>query len=346
MLGNQNRRGAMLDKEHRVAIQQFVHQRGPLKGKFKGVTRQITDGRWLTTIWRARKTSYVGVFADIVEAARAYNEAALETFGADTYLNTVSSEDVNWDRRLGLVEVFQSPQGEGYNAGRMSIFLRLSGCNLDCRFADGSVCDTPWRKAQLKPTLREVLQTVESMLGCTGEELRRVDHKSKPMIVITGGEPTMSPAFDDLARVFASLGFYVAVESNGTIYKAGHHLLDWLCVSPKDGVDHIKPLSLPTVHPRIQELLSLRSWTRKGAGRWYYPGEYRYVIGADSALPPHYNAFRHYLSPAVLSDGSGKEWQSGFPGFVPGAIARCLELCQQDPRWWISIQQHKIIGVR
>jgi hypothetical protein len=76
--------------------------------------------------------------------------------------------------------------------------------------------------------------------------------------------------------------------------------------------------------------------------------EYRYVItGREDPVPPFAPAFRHYVSPAVIADGFGMEWKTGkFPGFVSGAMERCLEIVWQDPRWRISTQQHKVWGVR
>ena len=75
-------------------------------------------------------------------------------------------------------------------------------------------------------------------------------------------------------------------------------------------------------------------------------GEYRYVISRNDSTPPYYPAFRHYVSPAVLSSGSGDEWRTGFPGYSIGAVERCLEIVREDPRWRISCQQHKFLSTR
>lgn len=259
---------------------------------------------------------------------------------------------------IALVEVFRSVQGEGYNAGRPAIFVRFAGCNLSCVFADGSVCDTPYQQAKIKTDLDELF--AEYILPLTipnklpepelGEDWRppsgpRRDER-RLMLILTGGEPTLAPQFDAVAKEASRLGFYVAVETNGTRWREGLLWCDWVTVSPKVSIHQGSPAPLhnphpasPALHAQVVRLLDVEKSRPSG--------EYRYVIGgADTPAPPHTAAFRHYVSPAVLSDGLGMEWQQGFPGFVPGALKRCLEIVQDDPRWRVSVQQHKQWQVR
>lgn len=253
--------------------------------------------------------------------------------------------------RIGVVEIFRSVQGEGYNAGRAAIFFRTAGCNLACHFADGSVCDTPYQQANLKLELEELFeQHIIPLVGKTelrsAKDLRCSRDEDQLMFIITGGEPTMQPQFDAIAARAHDMGFYVAVETNGTKWKEGLRLCDWLCVSPKDSIqqgspapDHNPNPQTPQLHEKVRQHLDL--WMHKASA------EYRYVIGGPETSAPVFNpAFRHYLSPAVLSDGTGLEWRKAFPGFVPGALERCLELVDLDPRWRLSTQQHKQWKVR
>lgn len=228
--------------------------------------------------------------------------------------------------RLGLVEIFHSFQGEGYNSGRPALFIRFAGCNLDCHFADGAICDTPWRKTRLKLTLTELTEWVESH--------RNPTNGRRPLVILTGGEPLMSPFFDMLVNSLVSRLWHVCVETNGTIWKEGLTACSHVVVSPKDMVAHGKPLGSPEVSQRVVSLP---------------PDEYRFVIHAGSPMPPWHPtraAGRHFLSPAVKSDGSGELWKQGFPGFADGAVDRCLEIMDEDPGWRLSLQTHKIIGVR
>lgn len=254
--------------------------------------------------------------------------------------------------KIALVEVFAAPQGEGYNTGRWAIFVRLAGCPLACEFAPGVVCDTPYMEAKLKVTLDELfLEIIPPLLDL---HFPFANREQAPMLIFTGGEPTACPQFAALvARAYhhhEPTNFYIAVETNGTKWWDAFQLVDWLSVSPKDGVPQTSsatahnphPQQSPKLDPQLISMMSLRESLRDGLG-----GEYRYVIaGRHSPPPPFHIATRHYLSPAVVSDGSGQEWRKGFPGFVPGAVARCLDIVQQDPRWRISVQSHKVLGVR
>lgn len=226
--------------------------------------------------------------------------------------------------KFALVEHFASVQGEGYWAGRRAYFIRLAGCNLNCHFADGSVCDTPWQKTRLKATIRELLDAA----------------KSHDYIVFTGGEPTAHPNFAHLVRAFRQRRLpvtYLALETNGTNYDPNwlKHL-DWVAVSPKDQFEHPGAKSSAAVDDK-----------------WLFSAdELRVVVTADTPLD-HYSNWLYspknnvllkcYLSPATLSDGSG---DVKFSGFAEGAVQRVLEMQAAHRSWRISLQTHKFLGVR
>ena len=69
-------------------------------------------------------------------------------------------------------EIFQSLQGEGYNTGTASVFIRLSGCNLRCSF-----CDTRHEEGTMM-SLPEIVEEV-------------MQYPLAPLIVLTGGEPSL-----------------------------------------------------------------------------------------------------------------------------------------------------------
>jgi len=229
-----------------------------------------------------------------------------------------------------LVERFFSVQGEGANAGRAAFFIRFAGCNLDCKFADGSICDTPWQKAKFKRTVNELVAWVAAEVErlcafATGKA-------DNYMVVLTGGEPTLAPAFDELVGALRQLGAYVAVETNGTHWRDGLLHCNWVTVSPKYMFLHG-----PAAQSRVldDEVVALP------------PHEYRYVI-ADryQDQPPFQPAIFHYVSPAMRANGTGLEYTSPTPvQFVPGAVERCLEIVKHDPRWCLSLQTQKWIRV-
>lgn len=250
--------------------------------------------------------------------------------------------------KMSLVEVFRSPQGEGYNAGRDAVFVRFAGCNLSCVFAEGAVCDTPYQHANIKVTLEDLFEAEVAVWRVRPPPplmLSVTMLRDRPMLILTGGEPTMAPMFDQVVHEAKDRGFYVAVESNGTHWRDGLMHAHWVTISPKGSVQQGSPAPLHNHRPQSAELdRRVIDWMVGTAGE---SGEYRYVIsGLGDEVPEFLPAFRHYLSPAVKSDGMGQEWRTGFPGFVDGAVERCLEIVQADARWRISVQTHKFLGVR
>ena len=116
-------------------------------------------------------------------------------------------------------EIFYSLQGEGFWTGTPMVFVRLSGCNLQCPF-----CDTDHAEF----TQMSASTIVEEVLKA-GDGCRR--------ICLTGGEPSLQ-ADDELISAFHSAGFTVHMETNGTReVPAG---VDWVTLSPKNQVAGLK----------------------------------------------------------------------------------------------------------
>ncbi|KHL25287.1 pyrroloquinoline quinone biosynthesis protein PqqE [Croceibacterium mercuriale] len=134
----------------------------------------------------------------------------------------------------GEPEIFASLQGEGPSIGRSVAFVRLSRCNLACRW-----CDTPYTwhfSGDNRPHRDGVTHDrAANQLTLSEEEVaRRIAAFGKPRLVVTGGEPLLQGKA--LARMLAHLpDMAVEVETNGTI--APHADLDPLIgqynVSPK-----------------------------------------------------------------------------------------------------------------
>jgi 7-carboxy-7-deazaguanine synthase len=116
---------------------------------------------------------------------------------------------------LGVAELFYSVQGEGTWTGTPAVFVRLAGCNLNCRF-----CDTDYSLRSFASPGELVAQVRE--LGGTC-----------PMVVLTGGEPLAQTESSDLIAALIADGRRVHVESNGTIPVELPDAV-WLTVSPKE----------------------------------------------------------------------------------------------------------------
>ena len=100
---------------------------------------------------------------------------------------------------LRVCEVFTSIQGESSHAGRPCAFVRLSGCNLRCRW-----CDTTYASEG---------GTTRSLDDLVGE----VRASGRPLVEITGGEPLLQAETPELAARLLGLGLTVLVETNGSL---------------------------------------------------------------------------------------------------------------------------------
>ncbi len=98
-------------------------------------------------------------------------------------------------------EVFASVQGEGVNTGLPTLFIRLSGCNLDCRW-----CDTSYARSLDEGKEQEIEKIVREVLS---RGLKRV--------CITGGEPLIQKGTIELSRALIGKGLLVDIETNGSL---------------------------------------------------------------------------------------------------------------------------------
>ena len=100
---------------------------------------------------------------------------------------------------LDICEIFYSLQGESTFSGLPCIFIRLSGCNLNC-----SWCDTRYAEEESFPmTLDQILKKIESY-NCN-------------LIEITGGEPLLQEATPLLISMLLERHYQVLLETNGSL---------------------------------------------------------------------------------------------------------------------------------
>jgi organic radical activating enzyme len=116
---------------------------------------------------------------------------------------------------LALAEIFYSVQGEGTWTGTPAVFVRLAGCNLNCRF-----CDTDY-STKFFATPSDVVAQVRELGG------------DCPMVVLTGGEPLAQTRASELIEALIADGRRVHIESNGSVAVELPTSV-WLTVSPKE----------------------------------------------------------------------------------------------------------------
>ena len=126
----------------------------------------------------------------------------------------------------GQPEIFHSVQGEGVNAGKPAVFLRLALCNLACAW-----CDTryTWDWEHYDQRREVVAISVDE----AEEGIRRY---GCPNLVVTGGEPLVQQrSLTPLLERLKDGGFWIEVETNGTIapHKKLLAIVDHWSVSPK-----------------------------------------------------------------------------------------------------------------
>lgn len=100
---------------------------------------------------------------------------------------------------MKIAEIFKSLQGEGKNQGKPCLFIRLAGCNLNCRW-----CDTAYARTG-------------GMEMCLDMILEQVWRTNPSYVCITGGEPLVQA--DELEPLLISLhkrGTAIDIETNGT----------------------------------------------------------------------------------------------------------------------------------
>lgn len=108
-------------------------------------------------------------------------------------------------------------QGEGLYVGMPAVFIRTGGCNLKCPGFGPNGCDsyhsvnTIYRKQWKQYTCSELIAKVNKLMPSYEES------QAKPIIVITGGEPTLYyQQLNDLVTYYITRGYIVQFETNAT----------------------------------------------------------------------------------------------------------------------------------
>ena len=235
-------------------------------------------------------------------------------------------------------EIFYTLQGEGAQTGRAAVFCRFAGCNLwsgresdrasaICRFCDTDFADTDGPGGGKFTAAEELAAAIEGkwppgpQRKATADPSTRPsfgglaqddnaergwkDYESSKRFAVCTGGEPLLQLDVPLIDALHARGFEIAVETNGTV--AAPPGIDWICVSPKGGA----PLNL-----RAGDELKL-----------VYPQS-----GVDPvAFEPL--AFRHFFLQPM--DGPDREANT----------QAALRYCLAHPRWRLSLQTHKLLGI-
>lgn len=204
-------------------------------------------------------------------------------------------------------EMFLTLQGEGVQAGRRAVFVRFAGCNL-------------WsgREADRATAICQFCDT--DFVGIDGEGGGRFADASALAEAVAGfwgqgawlryvvltGGEPMLQIDDALIDALHARGFEIGVESNGTI--AAHPGIDWLCISPKAGSDVVQQTG--------NELKLV----------WPQPG-------SDTDAMIDWAFDHHLIQPMDCADAATTR---------DAAIAFVMA----NPRWRLTTQAHKVLGLR
>jgi 7-carboxy-7-deazaguanine synthase len=208
-------------------------------------------------------------------------------------------------------EIYYTLQGEGAYAGRPAVFCRFSGCNLwtgreeDRHKAICQFCDTDFIGAN--GPQGGVYQSAGDLSNAIDDcwPSNGVGGWSGNKLVVCTGGEPLLQLDSDLVEVLHALSFTVAIETNGT--KLPPPGVDWVCVSPKANAQLVLTSGdeLKLVYPQS---------------------------GVDPASYANLDFQRFFLQPM---DGPCQAENTRL------AAKYCLE----HPRWELSLQTHKLIGL-
>ena len=204
-------------------------------------------------------------------------------------------------------EIFRTLQGEGFQAGRTAVFCRFAGCNL-------------WSGLEQDRT-SAVCQFCDTdfvgMDGTGGGRFREAEDLAAAIaemwgktrerrFVVLTGGEPLLQVDRPLIDALHKRGFFIAVETNGT--QEAPAGIDWICMSPKAGA----PLKLTRGH----EL------------KLVYPQP---ALDPASVADLAFEQF--FLQPMDGPD-------------VAANTAAAIAYCMAHPQWRLSVQTHKVVGIR
>lgn len=204
-------------------------------------------------------------------------------------------------------EAFLTLQGEGVQAGSRAVFLRFAGCNLwSGREQDRATAQCNFCDTDFVGTDGPGGGKFSDAESLAGQVESLWDGDRDRRLVVITGGEPMLQLDEPLIETLHARGFKVAVESNGTLPATPG--IDWLCISPKAGTEVVQ---------RSGNELKL-----------VWPQE-----GIDPAELESWD-FDHFLiQPMDCAD-------------VAASYDAAIALVMQRPKWRLTLQAHKVVGLK
>lgn len=205
-------------------------------------------------------------------------------------------------------EIFLTLQGEGAHSGKRAVFCRFSGCNL----WDG--LEKNRSNAICKFCDTDFVGT-DGQNGAKYRDAKSLAAKINEVwgtesidykFVVLTGGEPLLQVDDELLDALHGFGFKIAIETNGTIIPP--EKIDWICVSPKANTE-IKCTSgdeLKFVYPQTETT----------------PAQYE-----------HLSFTHHYIQPMDNAD-------------INQNTEKAIQYCLANPKWRVSLQSHKLMGIQ
>jgi 7-carboxy-7-deazaguanine synthase len=206
-------------------------------------------------------------------------------------------------------EIFYTLQGEGFHTGRPAVFMRFAGCNLwTGREEDRETAVCKFCDTDFVGIGPDGgrFATASDLADAVAAKWPKEREGGSRRFVVCTGGEPLLQLDTDAIDALHARGFSVAVETNGT--QVAPRGLDWICVSPKIGA--------PLVLTSGDEL------------KLVYP-----QTGGEPEQFEQLDFAHFFLQPM---DGPNIERNSGLS----------LEYCLINPRWRLSVQTHKALGIR
>jgi len=205
-----------------------------------------------------------------------------------------------------IKEIYFTQQGEGKNTGRDFVFVRFSGCNL-------------WsgKEKNRESAICKFCDTdfygVNGINGGIYEAKELVEMikslwvaDTSPISVVLTGGEPLLQLDDELVTELKKEAIYIAVETNGTL-KAPEGI-DWICMSPKAGTE-----------------IKLKAGS-----------EIKVVYPQKNLEPEEFSDldFKNFFIQPMDSQA------------LEANVAKSIKFCMDNPKWRLSLQTHKILGIR
>jgi 7-carboxy-7-deazaguanine synthase len=206
-------------------------------------------------------------------------------------------------------EIFYTLQGEGAQAGRAAVFCRFAGCNLwNGREEDRETATCQFCDTDFADTNGPGGGKFATAAALAAAIQEKWPSGSAPAkrFVVCTGGEPLLQLGGPLIEALHACNFEIAIETNGTIVAPEH--LDWICVSPKAGAALVQ---------------------RSG-------NELKLVFPQLDARPERFESlhFDHFFLQPM--DGPDIEMN----------VKEAARYCMSHPRWRLSLQTHKLLGIR